>query len=154
MHGFGHIEIPTTNFKKAKKFFGSVFGWTFQDLPDMDYVLFRAGAKPNGGFYELKKMPKKGQVNVYIEVNDIPGKLKQIKKAKGKVLVKKTDMGAMGSWAQFATPDGCVLCLWEPAAKVSKPKTNAMKAAPAPARSVTKDIAPPAADLDEPVPSE
>ena len=165
MHGFGHIEIPTTNFKKAKKFFGNAFGWTFQDLPDMDYVLFRAGAKPNGGFYELKKMPKKGQVNVYIEVNDIPGKLKQIKKAKGKVLVKKTDMGAMGSWAQFATPDGCVLCLWEPAAKASKPKATATKAsapkspaAETPARKPAKpgiaDGPAPLADLDEPVPSE
>jgi predicted enzyme related to lactoylglutathione lyase len=116
MNGFGHIEIPTTNFKKAKKFYGSVFGWSFEDVPDMDYVLFRAGTKPNGGFYELKKMPKKGQVNVYIEVEDIAAKLKEIKKAKGKVLVKKTDMGAMGSWAQFASPDGCVLCLWQPAA--------------------------------------
>ena len=118
MNGFGHIEIPTTNLKKAKKFFGAVFGWTFQDVADMDYVLFRAGSQPNGGFYELKKMPKKGQVNVYIEVDDIPVKLKEIKKAKGKVLVKKTDMGAMGSWAQFATPDGCILCLWQAAPKV------------------------------------
>ena len=71
MNGFGHIEIPTTNFKKAKKFYGKVFGWSFEDVPDMDYVLFRAGTQPNGGLYELKKMPKKGQVNVYIEVGDI-----------------------------------------------------------------------------------
>jgi len=149
MHGFGHIEIPTTNFKKAKKFFGTVFGWTFEDVPDMDYVLFRAGAKPNGGFYELKKMPKKGQVNVYIEVDDVAAKLKEIKKAKGKVLVKKTDMGAMGSWAQFATPDGCVLCLWQQAAKAPRPK-------PAKSRSAETRLASasPVADLDEPVPSE
>jgi predicted enzyme related to lactoylglutathione lyase len=117
MNGFGHIEIPTTNFKKAKKFYGSVFGWTFEEVPDMDYILFRAGTHPNGGFYELKKMPKKGQVNVYIEVEDIVAKLKEIKKAKGKILVKKTDMGAMGSWAQFSSPDGCVLCLWQAAPK-------------------------------------
>ena len=121
MNGFGHIEIPTTNFKKAKKFYGSVFGWTFEEVPDMDYILFRAGTQPNGGFYELRKMPKKGQVNVYIEVDDIVAKLKEIKKAKGKVLVKKTDMGAMGSWAQFASPDGCVLCLWQAAPKETAP---------------------------------
>ena len=121
MNGFGHIEIPTTNFKKAKKFYGTVFGWSFEDVPDMDYVLFKAGTQPNGGLYELKKMPKKGQVNVYIEVEDIGAKLKEIKKAKGEVLVKKTDMGAMGSWAQFAAPDGCVLCLWEPAPKEPAP---------------------------------
>ena len=117
MHGFGHIEIPSTNFKKTKKFFGAVFGWTFQDVPEMEYVLFRAGSQPNGGFYLVKKMPKKGQVNAYIEVEDIDAKLKEIKKAKGKVLVKKTDIGTMGHIAQFATPDGCFLSLWQPAAK-------------------------------------
>ena len=117
MHGFGHIEIPSTNFKKTKKFFGAVFGWTFQDFPEMEYVLFRAGTQPNGGFYYVKKMPKKGQVNAYIEVEDIDTKLKEIKKAKGKVLVKKTDIGTMGFFAQFATPDGCYLSLWQPAPK-------------------------------------
>lgn len=122
MHGFGHIEIPTTNFRKAKKFFGKVFGWTFTDVPEMDYVMFRAGSPPNGGFFEVKKMPKKGQVGVYIEVEDIDAKLKEIKKAKGKVLMKKSPVGEMGWMGQFATPDGCALSLWqarpaEPAAK-------------------------------------
>ena len=113
MHGFGHIEIPTTDFKKAKKFFGKIFGWTFQDIPDMDYVLFRAGSQPNGGFYWVKTMPKKGQVNVYIEVEDIDATLKNIRKARGKVLVRKTSIGSMGWFAQFATPDGCFLSLWQ-----------------------------------------
>ena len=143
MHGFGHIEIPTKSFKKAKKFFGPVFGWTFQDVPDMEYVLFRAGTQPNGGFFEVKKMPKKGQVNVYIEVDDIAAKLKQIKKAKGKVLVRKTEMGTMGSWAQFATPDGCALCLWEaaPKARSKAPKAKAPKKS-APQKSAPGESAP------------
>ena len=62
------------------------------------YVLFRPGTQPNGGMYELKKMPKKGQVNVYIEVEDIVAKLKEIKKAKGKVLVEKDRHGRR--WAR------------------------------------------------------
>jgi predicted enzyme related to lactoylglutathione lyase len=122
MHGFGHIEIPTTNFTKAKKFYGAIFGWTFQDLPDIDYVLFHAGNPPNGGLFEVKKMLKKGQVNVYIEVDDIDGKLKEIRKARGKVLVKKEEVAGMGWWAQFATPDGCVLSLWQSAPKESTPQ--------------------------------
>ena len=117
MHGFGHIEIPSTNFKRTKKFFGTVFGWVFTDIPDMDYVMFRAGEQPNGGFYMVKKMPKKGQVNAYIEVADIDAKLKEIKKARGKVLVKKTEIPGMGWWAQFETPDGCFMFLWQAAAK-------------------------------------
>jgi hypothetical protein len=121
MHGFGHVEIPTTNFTRAKKFFGTVFGWTFEDYPEMKYVVFRAGNPPNGGFYQVKKMPKKGQVNVYIEVEDIDSKLKEIKKARGKVTVKKTEIPSMGWFAQFATPDGCILSLWQTAAKMPAP---------------------------------
>lgn len=113
MHGIGHIEIPTTNFKKAQKFFGTVFGWTFREESDLATVLFRAGTQPNGGFYLVKKMPKKGQVNIYIEVEDIEAKLKEIRKARGKVLVKKTPVRDIGWLAQFATPDGCYLSLWQ-----------------------------------------
>jgi hypothetical protein len=115
MLGFGHIGIPTTDFKKARKFFGSVFGWTFQELTGTTYLLFRAGNPPNGSFYVVKKMPKKGQVNVYIEVDDIDSKLKDIRKARGKVLLKKTPVGTMGWMAQFSTPDGCFLSLWQSA---------------------------------------
>jgi hypothetical protein len=122
MHSFGHIEIPTTDFKKAKKFYGSIFGWTFRDLPDIDYVLFHAGNPPNGGLFEVKKMPKKGQVNVYVMVADIDETLKAIRKARGKVLVKKAEVAGMGWWAQFASPDGCVLCLWQAAPKESAPQ--------------------------------
>jgi predicted enzyme related to lactoylglutathione lyase len=122
MHGFGHVGIPTTDFKKAKNFFGRVFGWTFTDMPEIDYVLFRAGAQPNGGFYLVKKMPKKGQVNVYIEVSDISATLKEIRKARGKVLVKKTRVGDMGWFATFSTFDGCYLSLWQaPAATGTEP---------------------------------
>lgn len=117
MHYFGHIEIPTTDFKKAKKFYEKLFGWTFQELPEMEYMLFKTERQPNGGFYLVKKMPKKGQVNVYIEVQDIDIKLKEIRKARGKVLMKKMQVGDMGWFAQFATPDGCILFLWESAPK-------------------------------------
>ena len=115
MHSIGHVEIPTTDFKKAKRFFGTVFGWEFQDMPEIDYVLFRTGRAPNGGFTRVKKIPRSTQVNVYIEVQDIETKLKEIRKARGKVVVKKTSMGESGFWAQFETPEGCKLCLWESA---------------------------------------
>ena len=126
MYRFGHISIPTTDFKKAKNFFGKVFGWTFDDAPQIKYVFFRAAATPHGGFYLVKKMPKKGQVNVFIEVDDIDAKLKEIRKARGKVLVKKTPMGGMGWMAQFATPDGCYLSLWQ----AFPPSDTVVEAAP------------------------
>ena len=114
MHSFGHIEIPTTDLKKAKNFYGRVFGWEFENMPDVDYVILRTGRHPNGGLMLVKKMPRSSQVNVYVEVEDIDTKLKEIRKARGKVLVKRTPVGEMGFWGQFESPDGCKLCLWEP----------------------------------------
>lgn len=113
MHHFGHIEIPTTSIKKAKRFFGEVFGWTFTDHEDIGYTIIHTGVHPNGGLERVKKMPKRSQVNVYIEVEDIKAKLKEIKKAGGKVVEKKTEVPNMGWFAKFRTPDGCLLCLWQ-----------------------------------------
>jgi predicted enzyme related to lactoylglutathione lyase len=117
MHAFGHIEIPTANIIKAKKFFGSVFGWTFTYIQDIDYTLLHTGKHPNGGFEIVKRLPKKGQLNIYIETEDIDGTLKAIRSARGKVLMKKTQVGSMGWRARFATPEGVELCLWQPVPK-------------------------------------
>jgi uncharacterized protein len=117
MHAFGHIEIPTTNIEKAKKFFGTVFGWTFTFVPEIDYTLLHTGKHPNGGFEVVKRIPKKGQVNIYIESEDIDATLTVIRKARGKVVRKKTSVGSMGWRALFATPDGVLLNLWQAAPK-------------------------------------
>ena len=117
MHTFGHIEIPTINLEKTKKFFGAVFGWTFTYVPDIDYSLLHTGKHPNGGFEVVKHLPKKGQANIYIETEDIDATLKAIRKARGIVLLKKSPVGSMGWRAKFATPEGVTLCLWQPVVK-------------------------------------
>ncbi len=124
MHTTVHVEIPTTDFKKAKNFFGKIFGWTFQDIPDMEYVLFQAPTPPHGGFFRVKSMPKKGQVNIYLDVEDIDAKLKEIRKARGKVIKKKTAIGTMGWFAQFSTPDGCILFLYQNAPQAEQPPAS------------------------------
>jgi predicted enzyme related to lactoylglutathione lyase len=113
MHAFGHIEIPTTNLEKSKKFFGTVFGWTFSHIQDIDYTIIHTGKHPNGGFEIVKRLPKKGQVIPYIEVEDIDTTIKTIRKAHGKVLTKKSQVGSMGWRAQFETPEGVQLALWQ-----------------------------------------
>ncbi|HXG01067.1 MAG TPA: VOC family protein [Bacteroidota bacterium] len=125
MHRIGHVQIPTTNVKKAKKFFGKVFGWTFTDHPEIGYTLFHTGSHPNGGLELVKKMPKRPQTIVYIEVEDVAAKLKEIKKAKGKIVEKKTEVPGMGWYGIFRTPDGCELALWQSLPKSSAPATPA-----------------------------
>jgi predicted enzyme related to lactoylglutathione lyase len=113
IHAFGHIEIPTTNLEKSKKFFGTVFGWTFSRIQDIDYTIIHTGKHPNDGFELVKRLPKKGQVIPYIVVEDIDTTMKAIRKARGKMLMKKSQVGSMGWRAQFETPNGVQLALWQ-----------------------------------------
>ena len=48
--------------------------------------------------------------------------VEEIRKARGKVLVKKTAIGTMGWMAQFSTPDGCYLSLWQSAPPAAEPQ--------------------------------
>ena len=113
MHAFGHIEIPTTNLEKSKNFFSAVFGWTFSYITDIDYTLIHTGRHPNGGFEIVKRLPKKGQIIPYIEVEDIDATIKAIRRTRGKMLTRKSKVGSMGWRAQFQTPDGVQLALWQ-----------------------------------------
>ena len=115
MHSIQWWEMPTLNLKRAKDFYGKVFGWTFQDF-SKDYTTFTPpGAPgPSGGISKVKAMPKKPVIRAYVEVADIDAKLAEIKKARGKVLKAKTLISPeMGSWAEFADNQGSVLYLWQ-----------------------------------------
>ena len=115
MHGVTHIEIPVKNMKRAKEWYGKIFGWTFQDY-DKTYSLWNApGGGVGGGLYLVKKMPAKPAVRAYLEVEDVEAKLAEIKKARGKVLVAKTEVPTFGWWGTFKEPQGLELYLWQTA---------------------------------------
>ena len=113
MHGVTHVEIPVTNVKRAKEWYGKVFGWTFQDF-DKEYTLWNApGGGTSGGLYLVKKIPAKSAVRVYLDVADIGAKLKEIKKARGRVVRATAEVPGFGWWAAFRDPQGAELYLWQ-----------------------------------------
>lgn len=113
MHAVVHVEIPVTNLKRAKDWYGKVFGWSFQDV-GADYALWNPpDSGVGGGLYLVKKMPAKSPVRAYIQVDDVEAKLNEIKKARGTVTVKKSEVPTMGWWAAFKDPQGAELYLWQ-----------------------------------------
>ncbi len=46
---FAHIELHTDDVPKAKKFYKSLFDWTFRDIPDMSYTMLDVGKGTGGG---------------------------------------------------------------------------------------------------------
>jgi predicted enzyme related to lactoylglutathione lyase len=55
-HQITYIEFAATDIERTKKFYATVFGWTFQDWGP-DYISF-AGAGIDGGF--VKREPHEG----------------------------------------------------------------------------------------------
>ena len=111
MHGFCHIEIPTTDAKKSKEFYTKMFGWkTEEAMPS--YMMFNAPDGPGGGFTTTIK-PTKDGIILYIEVEDINKKFEEIEKTGGEKLVSKTKISdEHGFYGIFADPCGNSIGLW------------------------------------------
>jgi uncharacterized protein len=117
-----HFEIPSKDLKRGQKFYESVFGWKFEDVPEMDYkmVMTTPGGKDkmpkepgaiNGGM--MKRDPKIKSPVLTISVKDIDDSLGRIKKSGGKVVYPKESIGDMGFVAYFSDREGNVMGLWQ-----------------------------------------
>lgn len=142
MHGFCHIEIPTTDAERSKKFYEDVFGWKFQYDPDSDYWLFETGDGPGGGFVKADYIGV-GAVLTYILVASVDEAMRRVVAAGGTEIVPKSPVGNMGWFAFFRDPVGVKMAVYEAASKrAAEPKAAAKPARKkAVARKVVKKAA-------------
>ncbi|MGB3340461.1 MAG: VOC family protein [bacterium] len=111
MHGFCHIEIPTTDSQESKGFYEKIFGWKM-DESNPEYIQFSTPDNEGGGFTSSSKPVQDGVV-LYIEVKDIEKKLKEIEEAGGKIIKEKTGISPeFGFYALFDDPCGSLIGLW------------------------------------------
>lgn len=106
-----HFEIPAEDRKAASKFYGELFGWSFQHLDEMNYTTFDTG-NVGGGLNPLGDMVKPGDLVIYIESEDIEADLKKIEDLGGKTILPKTEIPGIGWFAFFANPTGNQLALY------------------------------------------
>ncbi len=77
-----YIELPSTDVAASKKFYDSLFGWTFEDFGP-DYAAF-AEAGLDGGFNGDAADRTKAPL-VVLETNDLEGMVTEIEAAGGKI---------------------------------------------------------------------
>lgn len=115
-----HFEMPYEDKNRMADFYKNVFGWAPQMLgPEMgNYVVMHTSeidpktkfpTKPgriNGGFYK-KPEDKMGQApSVVIAVENVDEKLKEIKKAGGKIMGEPMDIPGIGRYGSFVDTEG------------------------------------------------
>lgn len=110
---FVHVEFTVKDPAKVKKFYGDLFGWKFQDLPEMNYMLFEAPSGPGGGIGKPQAGQAEGVMN-YLLVASVDDTMAKIKKAGGKILGPKQDVPGFGIMAFFEDPAGMKMALWQP----------------------------------------
>lgn len=113
MHGFCHLEIPSKDFERSKNFYGKIFGWKFEEMQGMDYMLFMPPDGMGGGFTKSSEPSTKPGFLPYIEVVDIQATLDTVESMGGGKVIDKTIISPeQGFFAIFNDPDGNRLGLW------------------------------------------
>lgn len=106
-----HIEIPAADPKKAQSFYGEVFGWKFQEIPQMSYTLYETGEGGIGGgiWNPTPGMPR--QITNYVLVKEIEPVLARIARHGGKQIKEKTEVPGAGWFALATDPEGNLIGL-------------------------------------------
>lgn len=101
-----HFEVIGTDTEQLNKFYGELFGWHVEHMPEMNYgaVDTHAGTGINGGLGTSQDGAQ--FVTFYIEVDDIDAVLAKIEKAGGKTIQPKMEIPNVVTFAQFSDPAG------------------------------------------------
>ena len=115
-HGaFSWTELTTSDAKAARKFYGTLLGWQFQDM-DMGegtYTVINVGGQGVGG---ITAIPPNAQGmppawGGYVTVDDVDAVVARVAGLGGRVLLPPTDIPAVGRFATIMDPQGATLSL-------------------------------------------
>jgi uncharacterized protein len=112
-------ELATADVKKAKDFYGKVFGWQFSEYThgEMTYTLIKLNDKEFGGIWQI---PTEKQNEIpphwmaYILVKDAAAALEKAKQHGATEVKPVTQAGEMGRFAIIVDPTGAHVAVWEP----------------------------------------
>ncbi len=115
---FVHVELNTTDLKKAKDFYGKLFAWKLEDVPvgDSTYVMINVDKGTGGG---MMKHPVPGAPSswlAYVQVDDIAASTKKAKDLGATVMKDVTEVMGVGWFSVIIDPTGAALALWKPKA--------------------------------------
>ncbi|TNC17279.1 VOC family protein [Georgenia sp. 311] len=119
-----HFEIPFEDKERAKRFYGEIFNWTFDEMPELDYVGVSTGPAREDGMpdepgYIGGGMTQRQGANtapiIVLASADIDADLARVESNGGAVLEPKSPVAEMGFAAYFTDSEGNVVGLWQSA---------------------------------------
>jgi len=116
---FVHIELVSTDVKKAKSFYGSLFDWKLEDMDmgNMTYTMIKVGTGTGGG---MMQHPMPGQPSAwvpYVDVGDVKAATAKAKSLGAQLIRDVSEVPNAGTFSIIQDPTGAVLGLWQEKAK-------------------------------------
>jgi len=113
-HGaFSWNELMTTDVPAARAFYGKLFGWKIEDMPnpEMPYAVVSAGDTAIGGIMKIPKDAKgmSPSWGAYVTVKNVDELVAQVNSLGGKLLIAPQDIPTVGRFAVIQDPQGAVL---------------------------------------------
>ena len=107
-----HIEIPADDTAAAREFWGSLFGWNFDDSypGPSDYFMTRLGEEQGGAISNME--PGKRGSRVYFSVDNIQDGAAKVNELGGKA-DEPSPVPGMGWFVTFTDPHGNEFGLWQ-----------------------------------------
>jgi predicted enzyme related to lactoylglutathione lyase len=120
-HGmFSWTDLTTTNVDAAKKFYGGLFGWKFDDMPAGEGAVYsmctidgHSACAVTSQRAEDKKMGIPPHWTCYFTVNDVDAAAKKVEPAGGKVILPAFDVMDVGRMAMIQDGAGAIAALWQ-----------------------------------------
>lgn len=111
------FDIPADDPERARKFYGSLFGWKFNPLPASPVPGYQhidtggAEASPDGAL--LPRMQPMQTIMHYISVPSVTRHLAKVTKLGGSICKEKTAVPGMGYFAICLDTENNAFALWE-----------------------------------------
>lgn len=113
-HTIQHIELPSSEPEKLKKFLEKQFGWKFTTtkMPGLEYHAFRAPDGNGGGVFSAQP-GQPIQAVPYVNVENCEATLKGCQKNGAEILMPVTEVPGQGKFFQFRIPGGPIMACWQ-----------------------------------------
>ncbi len=111
---FVWYDLLTEDLPKAERFYGGLFGWTFEETDVPGYTLIEHGGRAIGGIVDTSTRHARINESQWVSVlstADVDAAVASTRAAGGTVHVPPTDLPGRGRLAVVSDPEGALLAL-------------------------------------------
>ena len=113
---FVHVELMSTDVNKSKEFYGKLFDWKMQDMPNPatgTYTLINVGEGTGGGMMKNTMPGAQSSWMAYVLVDDVKAATSKAKSLGANVMKDVNEVPNMGWFSIITDPTGAMLGLWQ-----------------------------------------